>query len=872
MKWPRRLIAPAAVALVLPVLVPCWVVVLPRLWFDVDPRTPGADVISTLGPGGFAWLAAFGVAAALFALLIHVMAGGAVRWFSTVLVLVGVAWTAWHAPARFENLWHGVGWVWGASAGLAALHLGAWPAARRWAAALLAGFSAALLADAVFYVFVEHPMMVREFEKHADALLQARGWEAGSSEATLYERRIRTTDAIGALGLSNVLGTIAAALAMLGLGAAAWGGLRAWAARKRSASTAVADDASCKGRALGWAWALAVLLCGLVVVKLTNSAGALGAAVLVTGWLAFAVLLTRACPGVMDFSPCGVEDANRSTRTEVSGKRARPVRWRGWCLGLSAAALPLLVIAGVALRGWIGVPAPEEVGQGVKGELSVLFRWQYWGAAWRMVTESAGHANVGVGPGAFGDLYLIHKDRFNPEEVTSAHNVFVDWVTMLGVGGWAWSVLVLVWLFGGARGLVLGKTEPGDGLDANTASNRSAGYVMFGLAIALFGFEVAVAWDELLGVGLGVWVMRLGAAAGFVAVAIGVWTHVGDTALRWGLVVAAAAALTHSQFDMGFFQPTSSPVLWVIVGLAGAVVTPGGNASGRVSRWAERAAVGFVVVFMLLVMGRFVGPMSEYASRTAEAAADVRAGDLEAAQAKLIEAHGAVGFDPVLVRWHAALTDERANRALANGEASLASGIWRDGIVDLWTLTQWRPGAARTFADTRANLEQSVANGDPLAVWTMRSQLELLEASTADAQRERGWAWRNPGVHRTLTRLYQRWLDAEVDPMVQRMGRDFGLGTVWAGQRAAIERSPMNVSDHVRLAELLDELTALRSAEAEVDVERVAELRGRAGAAAEEALQLDAERYLDPGKQLDEATRERMRDVVARGGGEPAAP
>lgn len=74
-----------------------------------------------------------------------------------------------------------------------------------------------LLASAVMFaakglvqVFVEHPLMLEQFDANKDASLIAQGFQPGSEQALIYERRLRQPDPTGWFGLSNVLATFLA--------------------------------------------------------------------------------------------------------------------------------------------------------------------------------------------------------------------------------------------------------------------------------------------------------------------------------------------------------------------------------------------------------------------------------------------------------------------------------------------------------------------------------------------------------------------------------------------------------------------------------------------------------------------------------------
>ena len=97
-------------------------------------------------------------------------------------------------------------------------------------------------------------------------------------------------------------------------------------------------------------------------------------------------------------------------------------------------------IRAVALRGAV---LPE----GFLGDKSLLFRWHYTIASAHIVADAPWR---GVGPDGSQAAYSLHRVPRNPEEVTSAHSMFWDWLCALGISGAAWIALVafLLWRAG----------------------------------------------------------------------------------------------------------------------------------------------------------------------------------------------------------------------------------------------------------------------------------------------------------------------------------------------------------------------------------------------------------------------------------------
>ena len=85
-----------------------------------------------------------------------------------------------------------------------------------------------LASKGLVQTFVEHPLMLEQFDSNKDASLIAQGFQAGSEQALIYERRLRQPDPTGWFGLSNVLATYLAlgSVAILFAGHASRGSVR----------------------------------------------------------------------------------------------------------------------------------------------------------------------------------------------------------------------------------------------------------------------------------------------------------------------------------------------------------------------------------------------------------------------------------------------------------------------------------------------------------------------------------------------------------------------------------------------------------------------------------------------------------------------
>ncbi|MEM6855797.1 MAG: hypothetical protein AAF593_15420, partial [Planctomycetota bacterium] len=452
-------VAGFAVALTGLVLLPCVVPTTPVAYFESDPRIDlgfGQDkVLTDLGPAAVAWVQWLTVLVAAGGLIAAAWCGVRLSKVALALAGLGVVAAVVHATkgtARWEDWTQAGAWIAAAMAGLSAMHLARFESARRWVVALCAAAAVPLLAEAGWYVWVEHPESVAFFETHQEELLAARGIAPGSEAAALYERRLRFADATGTFGLSNVLASVAGVLGMVSVGCLI-GTVRKKTLRAHGGAIAAAGVSAAAA---------------LTVVGLTASKGAAVAVAMVMG---LAVVVGIA------------------SRVVVVRKLIPAV-----AVGLVAVAFTAVLV-----RGAMGPPAvPPDgfvAGAAIEGERSLLFRWHYFTAAGEI---AAAHPVIGSGARGYADLYPSAKNPINPESVTSAHSVFVDQITMLGVGGWAWSGLLLWWLWRAGRAAAAPSTDVAKTLHRSSDNGfspdklRTSFLVALAASVCLFGVMLVV--------------------------------------------------------------------------------------------------------------------------------------------------------------------------------------------------------------------------------------------------------------------------------------------------------------------------------------------------------------------------------------------
>ena len=695
----------AALLLALPILLPCLVPIAPIVYFDVDPRSPaGQAPITAIGPTGAAWLHVLSVVVAGAVIAASTWAGGRVRWVGCGLYAVGAIVAAGYLSGTLEDRLQCGAWMAAGALALAAAHLVQHEVARRWLIAAVVAVAIPVAMQAVWYVLVEHPATVEMYLDNEVQTLESRGWIEGSPQHELYRRRLTDASAVGAFGLSNVLGSLAVALTWLAGVVALGVAIRGVRMRERRLGELV------------WAFLPAGMAAlSLVTLLLTQSKGAMLTA------MAGAGLATLVCL--------------------VRRRQASSSRLVGRVLPAAAMALMVLAAGAVLVRAYVGPPDTWE------GERSLLFRWHYWQGASRAMA-AAGPAGVltGLGPTGFQEAYLVHKNPLNPEEVSSTHNVFVDLVVMLGIGGLAWSVMLVMWVWQGGQAVACGGrwTEPAVPIRGPTRHDILPAAA---LGAVLFGIDYVMQLEQLMIETALLWMVGL---LGFVVTMAGM-VRIGAAIPRWtmaGAFVAGTLVLMHSQIEMGFFHLSSTTTLWGLVGMAagGAVSDVGeGNAMTRPVRWLPAAGL----VMLSLVLGvSYASPVSDQQGHLASAAAALQRGDVSAAARELDLAAARLPRDNRTLRWRVQLRLEMAYHLGGRG----------------------RPGpAGQVLAEARAIIGEAVDAG--LA---------------------------GPSPHRLLAAVER----AAVDVLGQSQRREAEA----AALREALAASPYNVSDHLRLADGLWEM------------------------------------------------------------------
>jgi O-antigen ligase len=515
-----------AVAIALIAVTKCVLMFSAVIVFDVDPAmTP--DRLAGLGPAGGLWLDIALLLTGAMTLYGEALAGRRLRWIALLFALIPMPIVLWHGAGELDDLWRGVGWCAAMLAAVTAMHLARDRTLRLLMLILMLGVFGPLLVRGAANVTFEHADAIAQFERNGEDFFRQKGWEPGSANALVYERRLRQNQPLAWFVTTNVFGSFMA------FGMIAFSGFAAACVRKRTEG--------------GWPllFILIALACA-IGLWMTDSLGALAVGAGGMVLLALVLLAHRLPTFIPRYFP------------------------------LLAVLAVFAALGGIFVRG-------EILGEDFANERSLLFRWHYMEGAAGMVAE---RPMTGVGPDGFQDAYLVHRPDRSPEEVASSHNVFVDWVTMLGVSGFAWCLLLigLVWRWGRLMRpppLPSHKESRNSPHDSHPEAPplKAAPALASMAAVVLLGLIPATLTELHTLDALGVFVRILG-LLGYLGLAMfvgHVLVRLGEHLVLPALGAGVVALCVHGQVEMSFIQPNA--VTWLLVTLGFVGFAPGSDPS-----------------------------------------------------------------------------------------------------------------------------------------------------------------------------------------------------------------------------------------------------------------------------------------------------
>lgn len=530
----------------------CIVLLPAQAWFDVDPAF-NASPVGGFGPGGSLVLDALLSLAAALTMAGECLAGRRISAVAWILALAPAPILWLHASHDAGDFWRGSTWLAAMAAAAAVAHAARDRDKRIVIVAALAGVVAIVLARGISQEAVEQRQTIAEYERGKQGNLAQHEWAADSSAARIFERRLKSPGPIGWFDTTNVFASLA------GFAALAWGGL-AIAAKRRG------------GERAGWAVLAFAAVGAGALLALTRSKGAVAAACVAGAWMTFMML--------------------RGARQNGRGEQAAASRWSGWILP----GLCLLVLLAVVIR---GVLLPE----GFAGEKSLLFRWHYMAASARML---AADWLRGVGPDGYQQAYILHRVARSPEEVVSAHSMFIDWIAALGVSGLCWAALAMTFLWRAGRNAF---TASSDAIRETSEGHVNALIKLAAAAIAIASIaQMGAEWPVLDVMGIEVRVFGAAAAVIVAAVTAIVMHRLPARDSAVALAGGAAMLAMHGQIEMTFHQPGA--VAWAMTALAaaGASGDPSGIPAAPEQRGSARwigACASIACAFLAVIVLAF---------------------------------------------------------------------------------------------------------------------------------------------------------------------------------------------------------------------------------------------------------------------------
>ncbi|MEM8835966.1 MAG: O-antigen ligase family protein [Planctomycetota bacterium] len=459
-----------------------------------------------------------------------------------------------------------------------------------------------------------------------------------------------------------------------------------------------------------------------------------------------------------------------------------------WLSNSKGAALSLLVAAGAVLavgrmpakRGRLALllcmalPLCAVLARGVLGErlgeLSLLFRSQYWAGA---AGACADFFPLGTGPAHFKDAYLLNRPALSPEEIESPHSVIADLLATLGVFGFAWLALIGGWL---ARFELKGASEEDD------ADTRAMRWACFGVTATVLGISLLL---ERATMGPTDVLARLVGFGGMLGVSI-LALRVPVRWLRLGALGAAMICLVHAQIEVTPVLINSTAWWWAVVAVG---LAPSASSTPRPREPGVWVCSGLVLAALpaLFVSQTVVAKWEMFlemaASRGSASLVAMQEGEVQQAKAELLGV-----FERL----------EDAETVLLSGGSVTAKAV---------------PPALR--------LAFSTADQDLLAA------VERFSARRADYRSRSAAAW------------------------VQAAQVRSALGDLPGAQEAWLRASELDPGETL-IALALWQIAVAMGDEAEAD------------RWARRVLELDANRRLDPIRQLDAEPRRRVEAWLAR--------
>lgn len=422
---------------------------------------------------------------------------------------------------------------------------------RQFAISILVALLAVICAKGFYEKYFELPATLHYFLHHKQAFFRQMGWGPGNPNILLFQSRVEAQAVTGFLNLSDGVAEVLLPISLICLPLALF--LFPW--RKMLERLAGNAAPSQPKESTGPTGRNQEIPAAIVP----------GVPLLVLFVLSLAVLVfTRSKGGMASEGICIV--------TLGVGWACRGFLERRRWSAVAAVVVVLLVLAG-GMIGWgmvrHGLPTKD-----------LLYRWQYWTGAARMVER---HPMLGVGLNNFGYYYTHYKLPSSPEDVKDPHNPLVRLASEAGLPAAAiWGILVLA-----AFLLVVGKpaAEPTD-----AASRRTIHPVLLAaFALAWWIIQMAITAPAKEGPGEATFLMLMAgsyAAIGFLGMVLanGAWAYLSGEQKRvvlLALALGAAGMCLYDQISLALVTGPVAMLFWISLGTAQSVAAESADETGH---------------------------------------------------------------------------------------------------------------------------------------------------------------------------------------------------------------------------------------------------------------------------------------------------
>ena len=409
----------------------------------------------------------------------------------------------------------------------------------------------------LYYRFVEHPELVQVFKSQREQIILQRGWQPGSFIAEQFEKRVVSGEMMGFTSSPNSYGAVLVLLLVVSAG--------------------VAIQRITDGDGAAWA-------------VVPASAAALGVAVVTMVGSRTAVATT----GLGLLTLAGIALLRRPL--------ARHSRL-AYTAGVTAFVLATAAVVGHGLY------------HGTLFHDSLTFRWRYWVAATRLLSD---HPLVGVGWENFGPHYLAYRLPIAAEEIRDPHNFLLRFATELGAIG---LVLVAAWLLTLWWDLTQ-KPLPAEPVEAEEPTPRVSSLAIVA-AVGGLGVTINVVssmdWSQGSAYNALEVVRRVGFLCLFVvgaAVAAPRSTQrqdLDDRPAPWAafaLLTGLGLFLLHNLVDFSLFEPGPMYLFAWLCGSAFGIRVAAPETAPRAARIGTLAGVALAATCWLVALGGFAIPVA----------------------------------------------------------------------------------------------------------------------------------------------------------------------------------------------------------------------------------------------------------------------